>query len=152
MKKAIIILLIVFAAFQLFKYVKKNVSLNSNNDDSFNQIILFTAENCHPCIDAEMFLDQNEIEYTIYNIDESEESLNKFKEYKTITDISGPLMLVEKVSGVTYGELVDITLPNGELRRGQVLEIDQHLRSAGHLLLGKTTNTRENKEGAYHDE
>jgi V/A-type H+/Na+-transporting ATPase subunit B len=50
---------------------------------------------------------------------------NKFKEYKTITDISGPLMLVEKVSGVTYGELVEITLPNGELRRGQVLEIDQ---------------------------
>ena len=50
---------------------------------------------------------------------------NKFKEYKTITDISGPLMLVEKVSGVTYGELVEITLPNGELRHGQVLEIDQ---------------------------
>ena len=36
--------------------------------------------------------------------------LNKFKEYKTITDISGPLMLVEKVSEVTYGELVEITL------------------------------------------
>ena len=50
--------------------------------------------------------------------------LNKFKEYKTITDISGPLMLVNKVSEVTYGELVEITLPNGELRRGQVLEID----------------------------
>lgn len=50
---------------------------------------------------------------------------NAFKEYKTISDISGPLMLVEKVSGVTYGELVEITLPNGELRRGQVLEIDR---------------------------
>jgi V/A-type H+-transporting ATPase subunit B len=50
---------------------------------------------------------------------------NKFKEYKTISDISGPLMLVNKVSGVTYGELVEITLPNGELRRGQVLEVDQ---------------------------
>ncbi len=49
---------------------------------------------------------------------------NKLKEYKTISDISGPLMLVNKVSGVTYGELVEITLANGELRRGQVLEVD----------------------------
>jgi V/A-type H+-transporting ATPase subunit B len=51
-------------------------------------------------------------------------ALNKLKEYKTISDISGPLMLVNKVSGVTYGELVEITLPNGDLRRGQVLEVD----------------------------
>jgi flagellar biosynthesis/type III secretory pathway ATPase len=51
---------------------------------------------------------------------------NTFKEYKTITDISGPLMLVEKVSGVTYGELVEITLvERRSLRRGQVLEIDR---------------------------
>lgn len=50
--------------------------------------------------------------------------LNKFKEYKTISDISGPLMVVKKVSDVTYGELVEITLANGQLRRGQVLEID----------------------------
>jgi len=49
---------------------------------------------------------------------------NKLKEYKTISDISGPLMLVNKVSGVTYGELVEITLAKGELRRGQVLEVD----------------------------
>ena len=49
---------------------------------------------------------------------------NRFKEYKTIADISGPLMLVTKVTGVTYGELVEITLASGELRRGQVLEID----------------------------
>ncbi len=49
--------------------------------------------------------------------------LNKFKEYKTITDISGPLMVVNKVAGVKYGELVEISLPNGELRHGQVLEI-----------------------------
>lgn len=51
-------------------------------------------------------------------------AFNKLKEYKTISDISGPLMLVNKVSGVTYGELVEITLPNGNLRRGQVLEVD----------------------------
>ncbi len=51
--------------------------------------------------------------------------LNKFKEYKTISEISGPLMLVNKVSGVTYGELVEITIASGEIRRGQVLEIDE---------------------------
>ncbi len=50
--------------------------------------------------------------------------LNNLKEYKTITDISGPLMLVNKVAGVTYGELVEITLANGTMRRGQVLEIE----------------------------
>ena len=49
---------------------------------------------------------------------------NKFKEYKTIIEVSGPLMLVDKVSGVTYGELVEITLANGSLRQGQVLEVD----------------------------
>ena len=49
---------------------------------------------------------------------------NTFKEYKTIRDISGPLMIVEKVSGVTYGELVEITLAKGGMRQGQVLEID----------------------------
>jgi V/A-type H+-transporting ATPase subunit B len=63
------------------------------------------------------------IQSSIFNL-QSVMAFNKLKEYKTITDISGPLMLVEKVSGVTYGEIVEITLVNGELRRGQVLEID----------------------------
>jgi V/A-type H+/Na+-transporting ATPase subunit B len=45
------------------------------------------------------------------------------KEYRTIKDIVGPLMLVEEVSGVAYGELVEVKLPGGEVRRGRVLEI-----------------------------
>jgi len=46
------------------------------------------------------------------------------KEYRTITQIAGPLMLVEGVQGVTYGELADIRLHNGASRRGRVLEIN----------------------------
>ncbi|MCX5808934.1 MAG: V-type ATP synthase subunit B [Proteobacteria bacterium] len=46
------------------------------------------------------------------------------KEYRTVTQIAGPLMFVEGVEGVTYGELADIKLQNGSLRRGRVLEIN----------------------------
>ena len=38
------------------------------------------------------------------------------KEYRTIEEISGPLMVVRRVSGVTYDELCEIELPNGEIR------------------------------------
>ncbi|HOB68190.1 MAG TPA: V-type ATP synthase subunit B [Syntrophorhabdaceae bacterium] len=47
-----------------------------------------------------------------------------YKEYRTVTEIMGPLMLVEGVEGVTYGELADIKLQDGDFRRGRVLEID----------------------------
>lgn len=46
------------------------------------------------------------------------------KEYKTTIEISGPLMLVTDVKGVAYEELVEIELPDGEIRHGKVLEID----------------------------
>ena len=46
-----------------------------------------------------------------------------FKEYKTIKEVVGPLMLVEGVSGVKYNELVEITQQNGEVRMGKVLEV-----------------------------
>jgi len=45
------------------------------------------------------------------------------KEYRTITNLSGPLMVVEKVNEVRYDELVEIELASGERRRGRVLEI-----------------------------
>ncbi|MGI5839363.1 MAG: V-type ATP synthase subunit B [bacterium] len=44
------------------------------------------------------------------------------KEYMTITEIAGPLVLVDKVAGVAYEELVEIELANGDVRRGKVLE------------------------------
>jgi V/A-type H+-transporting ATPase subunit B len=46
------------------------------------------------------------------------------REYRTVTEIAGPLMVVEQVTGVKYEELVEIELPTGEVRRGKVLEID----------------------------
>jgi V/A-type H+-transporting ATPase subunit B len=48
------------------------------------------------------------------------------KEYKTVSEVVGPLMLVEGVEGVSYEELVDIELQTGERRRGRVIEIDEN--------------------------
>ncbi len=45
------------------------------------------------------------------------------KEYKTISEIVGPLMVVERVEGVKFDELVEIETQTGEMRRGKVLEI-----------------------------
>ena len=44
------------------------------------------------------------------------------REYRTITQIAGPLLFVEKTEYVGYAELVEVLLPNGERRRGQVLD------------------------------
>ncbi|MBN1134250.1 MAG: ATP synthase subunit B [Methanosarcinaceae archaeon] len=44
------------------------------------------------------------------------------KEYKTIVEISGPLIFLEKTEPVGYGELVHINLPDGTTKRGQVLD------------------------------
>lgn len=46
------------------------------------------------------------------------------KEYRTVTEIVGPLMVVEGVEGVKYDELVEIELQTGEKRKGKVLEIN----------------------------
>ncbi len=46
------------------------------------------------------------------------------KEYRTIKEVVGPLMLVEGVEGVKYDELVEIEQQSGEVRRGKVLEIN----------------------------
>ena len=47
------------------------------------------------------------------------------KEYRTIKEIVGPLMLVDGVEGVKYDELVEIRQENGEIRSGKVLEINR---------------------------
>ncbi len=48
-----------------------------------------------------------------------------YKEYKTIKEVVGPLMLVEGVEGVKYNELVEIIQSDGETRRGKVLEVNR---------------------------
>jgi len=45
------------------------------------------------------------------------------KEYQTVINVQGPLLLVEGVSNVKYEELVEIQLPNGMKNKGQVLEV-----------------------------
>ncbi|WP_055665692.1 V-type ATP synthase subunit B [Desnuesiella massiliensis] len=46
------------------------------------------------------------------------------KEYRTVTEVVGPLMVVEGVEGVKFDELVEIEMHNGEMRRGKVLEVN----------------------------
>ena len=46
------------------------------------------------------------------------------KEYRTIREVSGPLMVVDQVEGVTYDELGEIQLHDGTIRRCKVLEVD----------------------------
>ncbi len=47
------------------------------------------------------------------------------KEYKSIKEIVGPLMLVEGVDGAKFDELVEIVQEDGEIRRGKVLEVNR---------------------------
>ncbi|WP_097027327.1 V-type ATP synthase subunit B [Clostridium peptidivorans] len=47
------------------------------------------------------------------------------REYRTVKEVVGPLMLVDGVENVTYDELVEIQMHTGEIRRGKVLEINE---------------------------
>ena len=49
------------------------------------------------------------------------------REYRTITQIAGPLLFVEKTEFVGYNELVEVALPSGERRRGQVLDSSKEI-------------------------
>lgn len=59
------------------------------------------------------------------------------KEYKTVSEVVGPLMLVQGVEGVNFDELVDIEMQTGERRRGRVIEIEQD-RAMVQLFEGST--------------
>ena len=49
------------------------------------------------------------------------------KEYKTITEISGPLVFAEVDQPIGYDEMVEIETPDGEVKRGQILESEDGL-------------------------
>ncbi len=51
--------------------------------------------------------------------------MNIMKEYKTVSQIAGPLVFVDDVKGVGYNELVEVTLPSGEKQKGQVLDVSE---------------------------
>jgi len=46
----------------------------------------------------------------------------KTREYTSVAEVYGPLIVVEGVEGVAFGEVVNIQTPDGDKRRGQVLE------------------------------
>ena len=46
------------------------------------------------------------------------------REYKTIQEISGPLMVGDRVQGVTFDELAEIEMADGTVRRCKVLEVN----------------------------
>jgi V/A-type H+-transporting ATPase subunit B len=47
--------------------------------------------------------------------------------FRTISEISGPLVFVESITGVGYGELVEVTSPRGEVRTGQVIDVSEEV-------------------------
>ena len=49
------------------------------------------------------------------------------KEYKTVSKVAGPLLFVEKTEPVSYEEQVSLVLPDGTLKRGQVLDTSEDL-------------------------
>ncbi|MGD8403503.1 MAG: V-type ATP synthase subunit B [Anaerolineales bacterium] len=52
------------------------------------------------------------------------------KEYRTLTQIKGPLLFIERVGEAGYNEIVEIITPDGETRRGRLLEVDGQLAVA----------------------
>ena len=49
------------------------------------------------------------------------------REYRTSSEVTGPLLFIEGVQGVGYAEIVEVETPAGERRRGQVLEVAEGL-------------------------
>lgn len=47
-----------------------------------------------------------------------------FKEYRTITELVGPLLAADGLEEAHYDELVEIRMQNGDIRRGQILELE----------------------------
>jgi V/A-type H+-transporting ATPase subunit B len=81
------------------------------------------------------------------------------KEYKTINEISGPLVFVEKTEPIGFGELVQISMPDGSIKRGQVLDTSKEIvvvqvfegttgidRASGVKFLGETIKLSVSKE------
>jgi len=46
-------------------------------------------------------------------------------EYLTVSQVRGPLVFVERIADIAYNEMVEIISPDGDVRLGQVLEVDQ---------------------------
>jgi len=49
------------------------------------------------------------------------------KEYRTITDVKGPLVFLNKTEPVAFGEIVSLRLADGSIKNGQVLDTSDDL-------------------------
>ena len=65
------------------------------------------------------------------------------KEYRTISQIAGPLVFVNDISGVSYNEIVEVMLSNGEKRKGQVLDVSK--KTAVVQIFGSTAGSSTDK-------
>lgn len=45
-------------------------------------------------------------------------------DYRTVIGVNGPLVILDHVKNPKYSEIVNLTLPDGSIRRGQVLEVN----------------------------
>ena len=52
--------------------------------------------------------------------------MHSLKEYQTVTNISGPLMMVEMADDAKYAHIVDIELADGSIRHGQILQVERN--------------------------
>jgi V-type H+-transporting ATPase subunit B len=46
-------------------------------------------------------------------------------DYRTITGVEGPLVIMENVKFPTFGEIVNVNLADGSVRKGQILEVNK---------------------------
>ena len=58
------------------------------------------------------------------NFQDEEGTLEIGMEYRTVSGVAGPLVILDKVKGPKFQEIVNIRLGDGSTRRGQVLEVD----------------------------
>ena len=49
------------------------------------------------------------------------------KEYRTITDVKGPLVFLNKTEPVAFGEIVELRMNDGSIKNGQVLDTSDEL-------------------------
>ncbi|GMH09157.1 hypothetical protein Nepgr_010997 [Nepenthes gracilis] len=64
------------------------------------------------------------MDVALNNPDTEDENLEIGMEYRTVSGVAGPLVILDKVKGPKYQEIVNIRLGDGSTRRGQVLEVD----------------------------
>ena len=69
-------------------------------------------------------------------------------DYRTLSYISGPLLFVENVHNVGYNEIVELRGPDGQVRRGQVLEVD-HGRAVVQVFVGTRGLDLEQTEACF---